>query len=193
MTKIGVGRLKGYAFSGFWVHTSDPGFTLPRMQTAEANPQALNTLIPSFAGLMELYESNYLRLRRLCPDVNSVNRHQISQLDRGSDLHLELIERTPYTTQLRLTYLFSDISTGAALREPDVLIRMYHDARQAEVLERYCRHRGELFAQAAAPQVPDLLCRWRYNRFLFKWLGFLLRQGHQFPQRQDLPTSSVIS
>ncbi|AGA33119.1 protein of unknown function DUF1249 [Thioalkalivibrio nitratireducens DSM 14787] len=132
-----------------------------------------------FAALMELYENNYLRLRRLCPDLGGIEDGQVSVVEGASDLHLAILERTPYTTLLRLTYEFG--SGGRISRQPDLRIRMFHDARQAEVVGRYCRRRGEGEVRLdAAAGIPGLACRWRHNRFLFKWLGFCLAQGHRF-------------
>jgi uncharacterized protein len=138
----------------------------------------LHARAADFAALMELYENNYLRLRRLCPDLDRIEREQVSVVARGSDLHLTVLERTPYTTRLRLTYQFA--SGNRLSRQPDLTIRMFHDARQAEVVGRYCRSRGEDITLDGVAGVPGLACRWRHNRFLFKWLGFCLAQGHRF-------------
>ena len=139
---------------------------------------------------MELYESNYLRLRRLCPDPDALTGTQVSLVPGASDLHLTVLERTPYTTKLRLTYEFGE--GERVRRQPDLTVRMFHDARQAEVVGRYCRQRGEDPSLDARIGVPGLACRWRHNRFLFKWLGFCLVQGHRFGVRETLPSSSMI-
>ncbi len=131
-----------------------------------------------FAALMELYETNYLRLRRLCPDLDRVEGVWVSKVPGASDLHLTVLERTPYTTRLHLTYAFA--TESGVRRQPDLMIRMFHDARQAEVVGRHCRRRGEDITLDAVAGVPGLTCRWRHNRFLFKWLGFCLVQGHRF-------------
>ncbi|MFO8153683.1 DUF1249 domain-containing protein [Thioalkalivibrio sp.] len=142
-------------------------------------PSHLNARRASFAALMEMYESNYLRLRRLCPDLDALADAQVSRVEGASDLHLTVLERTPYTTKLRLTYEFG--SGDRIRRQPDLTIRMFHDARQAEVVGRYCRRRGQDLSLDARIGVPGLACRWRHNRFLYKWLGFCLAQGHRFP------------
>ena len=61
----------------------------------------------SFAGLMELYEQNYLRLRNLAPDLK-VADEMISSVPGHQDLYLSITQRCPYTTMLRLTYRFED-------------------------------------------------------------------------------------
>jgi uncharacterized protein len=153
-------------------------------------PAHLNPRQASFAALMELYESNYLRLRRLCPDLDALAGTQVSGVSGASDLHLTVLERTPYTTKLQLTYEFGRGSR--VRRQPDLTVRMFHDARQAEVVGRYCRRRGEDLSLDARIGVPGLACRWRQNRFLFKWLGFCLAQGHRFDVPETLPSSSLV-
>src|SRR5512145_2384597 len=85
----------------------------------------------SFVSLMSLYESNYIRLAWLVPDLRSVSSQQISVVEGDCPLHLAVEEHSRYTTTLRLTYVFDD-ETGP-VSDPDLQIRVYHDARLAEV------------------------------------------------------------
>jgi uncharacterized protein len=153
-------------------------------------PSHLNPRRVTFAALMELYENNYLRLRRLCPDLDAMDGEQVSGAPGASDLHLCVLERTPYTTRFRLSYEFGE--GGRLRRQPDMTIRMFHDARQAEVVGRFCRRRGEDLTIDALAGVSGLACRWRHNRFLFKWLGFCLTQGHQFRIRDAVAAPPVL-
>ncbi len=141
----------------------------------------LNSLSPrprSFAGLMEMYEANYIRLRRLCPVMHLIETHAVSAVTGALDLHLHIVERSPYTTTLRLTYQFQKGRKQQA--SPDLQVRIYHDARQAEVLSRNCRRLGSEISAADLYEDTELLCKWRLNRFLYKWLGFCHHQGHLF-------------
>lgn len=130
----------------------------------------------SFAALMDLYESNYIQIRRLLPDMPPTAAVQVSRTPGGLDLHLRIIERCPYTSELNLTYQF-DNEAGPPLIEPDLRIRVYHDARQAEVLTAHLRHHAAFSNDLAD---VGLYRRWRMNRFLYKWLSYCLRQGHRF-------------
>ncbi|WP_018936078.1 DUF1249 domain-containing protein [Thioalkalivibrio sp. ALJ24] len=133
----------------------------------------------TFAALMELYEDNYLQLRRLCPEPPAAGAARVSRVNGALDLHLEVLERTRYTLTLRLTYRFGE-GDGHVREQPDLRLRMFHDARQAEVLGRYCRRTGEDRMIDTLAGQPGLGCRWRHNRFLNKWLRYCLRQGHRF-------------
>ena len=129
-----------------------------------------------FAGLMDLYERNYILARRLVPVPPDDGAARVSHVAGGLDLHLSLLERHPYTTDFLLTYRF-DREDGKHL-EPDLHIRVCHDARVAEVLAAQLR-RSPAFRFVSDGPV-ELAARWRANRFLFKWLSYCLHQGHSF-------------
>ena len=95
----------------------------PVRRGRSANPR-------SFAGLMELYEQNYIRLRNIAPDL-AVADEMISSVPEHQDLFLSITERCKYTTMLRMTYQFED--EGQLLLEPDLHLKIYHDARMVEV------------------------------------------------------------
>ncbi len=131
----------------------------------------------SFAGLMELYEQNYLRLRNLVPDLQ-VADEMISVVPDHLDLYLTVTERCRYTTMLRLTYRFVEDSNE--LFEPDLHLKVYHDARVVEVQHFQSRSRGPLYLADLIEQ------KWLMNRFLYKWLGYCHYQGHYFQSMQHL-------
>jgi len=82
---------------------------------------------------MELYEKNYMLIRLLVPDLKSLQgSHYVSKPDGLLPLELSKIEHNRYTTTFKLTYLFSSASRHD--REPDLVIRLYHDARTCEVM-----------------------------------------------------------
>lgn len=143
----------------------------------------------TFAALMDLYERNYINMRRLIPDMPPASAMGISQVAGGLDLRLQMIERNRYTSELSLTYQFAQES-GAILAEPNLRIRIYHDAQLAEVMAAYPRHYTAFSADlllAARPDSSQLRSRWQINRFLLKWLTYCLRQGHRFGAAPYLP------
>ena len=131
----------------------------------------------SFAGLMELYEFNYMRLRRIAPDLE-VADEMISVVPGHEDLYLSVTQRCRYTTMLRLTYRFG--TDAEPVFEPDLHVKVYHDARVAEVQQLMSRSHGPMYLANLIDQ------KWRMNRFLYKWLGYCLHQGHYFQPMQHL-------
>jgi uncharacterized protein len=130
----------------------------------------------SFVSLMTLYESNYIRLRGLVGDVRRLAGTVVSRASGDLDLHVEVIEHSPYTTILRLTYLFDD--AGATVADPDLEVRVYHDARLAEASRcaRWVRHPGLAGLRAGLPAA--LGERWLRNMLLNKWLDYCAERGH---------------
>ena len=141
----------------------------------------------TFAALMDLYERNYINMRRLMPTLPPTAATRVSQVSGGLDLHLHVIERSRYTSELSLTYRFVQ-GEGVTIAEPNLRIRVYHDARLAEVMAAQPRHYAALTADRRSGTRLDsvgLRNRWRINRFLFKWLTYCLRQGHRFSDSPD--------
>ena len=150
--------------------------TLPAMilLTERAQAQQSAPHPGTFAGLMELYENNYIRLRRVIPTLPEEECTKISQVAGSMDLHLTVIERFAYTSELLLTYYFE--RDGILIPEPELRLRIYHDAQLAEVMSAQLRH----WPAFDYDTNTHLRSRWHVNRFLFKWLNYCLYQGHRF-------------
>ena len=80
----------------------------------------------SFSGLMTLYESNFIKLSHLIAEFDSFpEAHEVlavSSSDEDCDLYLAVQRRRPYTTTLKLTYLFPldepEARQGSSFRIP---------------------------------------------------------------------------
>lgn len=132
----------------------------------------------SFVSLMSLYESNYIRLAWLVPNLERLAPRQVSQVAGDCPLHLAVDERSRYTTTLRLTYMFDD--QAGQLADPDLQIRVYHDARLAEVQSCARWHRHEVLELLRSQLARDLGDRWLRNIMLNKWLDYCVERGHRF-------------
>lgn len=130
----------------------------------------------SFAALMEMYEINYMQLRLLCGDIRGLHGSYISKQSSGIPLRLEVLEQSSHTSILLLTYDFNSDDQP----RPDLQIQIYHDSRQANVISRRCKFLGDEIDTRRMTQDTQLLCHWRTNRFLFKWVKYLRRQGYSF-------------
>ena len=98
-----------------------------------------------------------------------------SQISDGLDLHLEVIERFPYTSEIALTYHFDKRDQMVA--EPNLHIRVYSDARLAEVMSAKLRNWPEFQIQSGS----QLGARWHVNRFLYKWIQLLSASRTSIP------------
>ena len=133
----------------------------------------------SFVSLMSLYESNYIRLRWLVPDLDQMPLQTLSQVAGDLPLHLRIEERSRYTTTITLTYVFES-ADGNSLADPDLQIRIYHDARLAEAQACARWHRHELLASIRSELAVALGDRWLRNVMLNKWLDYCVERGHRF-------------
>ena len=122
-------------------------------------------------------EANFVRLMKLVP---SRAQDECSlMVTRGTQqwLHkLSVLERSPYTTTLALTRT-SLTATSQWLTMPKLTLRMYHDAKLAEVLawegHRRLRPRYEYPNQTMYHSDE----KYQINCFLGEWLQVCLEHG----------------
>lgn len=96
-----------------------------------------------------------------------------SRIEGCMTLELSDITHARYTSTFNLTYRFSSELRYA--REPDLMLRLYHDARTCEVMSGLLPSRTD-----EDRRVRDLSNGYRLNRFVGKWLSYCGRQGHSF-------------
>jgi uncharacterized protein len=132
----------------------------------------------TFTGLMTLYESNYIKLHALAGAFDWPSDGVVSTTRRDSDLHATITRREPYTTTLKLTYWFAE-SDGVVVADPDLILRIYHDARLVEAVSGHERHRHHKLRELAVSSGTELGRRWRINMMLNKWLDYLSDVGHR--------------
>ena len=130
----------------------------------------------SFVGLMAIYESNFLRLLRLIPEIDRIDGCFRSRVAGECDLFVEIIETSRYTVTLSLTYHLPTVD--GLLTDPDMTIRVYLDGQQAEVLAIGTQQRHEALRRLVFEHREELDRRWRFNIVLNKWLEYLSDQGH---------------
>ncbi len=137
---------------------------------------------PNLAGLLALYESNYARLWRLFP-LNQHHRYQlVSHVPNDYPLHLYQLQRSRYTTTYQLTYFF--LQDGRWVADPDLHVRVYHDAHQAESI--FAGSNPSTFLHGRVTKHHNALRqKWELNILLNKWLRYCLDHGHHFKPALD--------
>jgi len=130
----------------------------------------------SFVSLMTLYESNFIRLGWIVRDPCSLPDRALSVVEGDSPLELAVVERARYTTTATLSYLFE--AGGRTVRDPGLELRVYHDARLAEVTAVGTTRAGLARVSTQLPRTAD--SRWSGNMLLNKWLEYCAGCGQGF-------------
>lgn len=115
--------------------------------------------------------ANYARLVRLLPGFDA-DRH-VFGVGPYSQMRIEITERSPYTTTLDISQSTHPLTALA----PCLTVRVYHDARLAEVVAFANRRRIRPVYEYPNPAMyqPDEKAQW--NRFLSEWLSHCLHHG----------------
>jgi uncharacterized protein YqiB (DUF1249 family) len=132
--------------------------------------------LPKLRRLQDLQTEIFRQLQLLIPDQVAHYDSFQSKVSGSPVLRMDILERHPYTHFLRLTYEFENGEDREIA--PDAHIRIYNDARLAEVT---AFNPDQGFTRLAHPYFPQqhlLMRSWRQNQALDKWLGYLLHQGH---------------
>lgn len=130
--------------------------------------------VPSLANLQAVCAANYGRLQRLLPQVDEQNMAYCFAVGSNLSYAIVIQQCEPYTTTLEMR----QVSNGLAdYLQPVMQIRLYHDARLAEVLG--FQHMGKF---RPSYQYPNQLMHQKnekelVNHFLGEWLGFCLRNS----------------
>jgi len=135
----------------------------------------------SFVGLMAMYESNYLRLLQVIPELERLDGCFRSRVAGDCELHVEILERCRYTVTLSLTYYFDN--GDGRIADPDLVVRAYLDGQLAEAMSSCGQHRHAEIRRLAKIHRGELGARWQRNVVLNKWLEYLTDQGHLILER----------
>ncbi len=126
---------------------------------------------------MAACEANYHSLCRLMPEKETTDHYSFQLPGQGDNhFHLRVLERTAYTRLVEI-YQSGDYRDGW-VQMPHLKVRMYRDARLAEVVAfegvRGVRPRNA-YPNNRMHQ-PDEKAQW--NGFLEDWLRIAIRYGY---------------
>ena len=118
-----------------------------------------------------IYDDNFERLMCLLPGLRNYGE-QVLDVKRQSGLHISVLEHHKYTTvvelaqHLPLGFLF--------VAQPSMIVRVYHDAKVAEVLSYQHRSRFKAKYDYPNPDMCQVREKQRVNDFLGEWLDYCL-------------------
>jgi len=124
--------------------------------------------------LHSLCEANYARVLKVFPDYEQSNQRRL--LLGASQVVFDVTERSRYTTTVRLSHLSAMALPEATIR---LDLRLYHDARMAEVVggPGYRRMEGRYTYPNAKMYQRDE--KHQQNRYVAELLAFCLAEGRE--------------
>lgn len=120
-------------------------------------------------------DANYLRLKKLFPSLREQDASSFGIDINGNvlEIKLEVVERSRYTSLVRLTQL----PVAPWSRKPSITIRMYHDARSAEVVEYQGKRHFRAVYDYPNEDMHHPDEKAQINRFLGEYLSLCLTHG----------------
>ena len=124
-------------------------------------------------------DANYLRLMKLMPNLSESDCRSF-RLNSGlveSSVHFEVTERCKYTTVVRVIQEISEHPMRTNVAEVEFAVRMYHDAKSAEVIESQSERLFEAVYDYPNPKMRQRDEKVQINRFLGEFLAACLKYG----------------
>lgn len=133
----------------------------------------MNYVVENSLGL---YERNFAKLTALLPDLPQEQGRYIAVAAGLAPIHVEVLERNPYTTTVH-------IRQGLGAGRPWVCdlsmkVRIYHDARVAEVISYQGIQALQPFYAYPNPKMLQPYEKRRVNQFLGEWLSYCLSRRY---------------
>lgn len=132
--------------------------------------------VPDLRGLINDCEANYLRFLRLLPTLDEASEWSFAMempTEELSKVVISVVERSRYTTTVDLT----QASHMDWVPEPSITVRLYHDARVAEVLSYQKNHRIKQSYEYPNKKMYHRNEKAQLNAFLGEWLDSCLKSG----------------
>ena len=124
-------------------------------------------------------DANYLRLMKLAPDLDHNAQRVLSLViaDRAVAVRIRLLERCPYTSLIEVSQHPWLEGLAFELPAPRLTVRMYHDARSAEVVEFQAARRFHPVYAYPNDEMRQRDEKAQINRFLAEYLSACLYHG----------------
>lgn len=142
--------------------------------------------VPDLKKLSAACEGNYMRLKKLLPnfELGYEKTFSIQSNQHQGKVTLEVVESFPYTSTVKVV---QQSASSFWLQPPSMHVRLYHDARSAEVTsyQNQKRIEGKYQYPNTQMRMPDE--KTQLNQFLAEWLTHCLKYGHAEFELDFLP------
>lgn len=133
----------------------------------------LKKYVPDIADMNRVCEQNYALLKGLVKDWTL---HHIEQFETSPHLifQIQVQHDSRYTNEIEMRQLSAQL---AGVFQPKVRIRVYHDAKMAEVIASQNMTRIQPSYMYPNPHMHQPDEKMQVNQFLYDWLKFCRQHG----------------
>lgn len=137
--------------------------------------------VPDLKRQMADCEANFLRLYKLMPNLDSSDEccFMVAWKHHEVRVSIRVEERFAYTSTLTIE---QEVPSSSWLQMPVLVVRLYHDARLAEVICRKQRRQFKGYYPYPNEQMHHPDEKAQLNRYLAEWLSHCLAQGQSLIQ-----------
>lgn len=129
--------------------------------------------IPNLPAFMTVCEQNYFRVMKLMPKTETIGDTSIIDVENFC-YQLEITDTSRFTTDI----IFKQISSNMiGFINPKLLVRVYHDARMAEVISPDYLKRIKPSNEYPNPLMHHKDEKYQVNAFLLDWLDHCITHG----------------
>lgn len=129
--------------------------------------------VPDFPEMMRVCETNFAQLSRLLPKEDRVGGSVAYQIN-GASYQITVQESTRYTTLVEVRQTAPAVSYWSL---PSMSVRLYHDARVAEVCSTQQIYRFKARYDYPNKKLHQRDEKHQINQFLADWLRYCLSHG----------------
>ena len=125
----------------------------------------------SYSNICDLFEINFKKIFRLIPLLPSINNDCIAVKNSLNNLYLICHNKSPYTASYTLTHKTK--THGKIIYRPDILFKIYFDAKLLEVIS-ICKDTRINNSHPLLDNCSDLAFQFELNLFMLRWLDYCL-------------------
>lgn len=135
---------------------------------------------PDIVKLNRVCERNYYLINLLVPDWEPLKAKTVFETSQASVFQIQILEVSRYTNLVEIQQLSVGIPD---IIQPRMTVRVYHDAKMAEVVEFQNIGRIQPSYLYPNPKMHQPDEKTQINIFLYDWLSYCQSQGMATPVR----------
>ena len=178
--------------------------TRVELKNKTASQHQEDKFVPDLPGFIGQCERNYILLQSLmntkynedCWQFNIDETHLRSHI-----IEIKIVERCPYTTFIKIRHIIKDKVSGAGvtnaqednpeseplneenspqqlITQPEMSVRLYHDANMAEVLSYLSTAKIQPSYSYPNKKMHQKNEKAQWNKFLGEWLSHCIKTGY---------------